>query len=74
MVVVNGIIEMKVSLHAIDLITDAVELDNYNKAVITNPEQFFMDWVEAWDSGEGELLGATDENKNLEVRMRKRTY
>ena len=70
MVIVNGIVEMKVTLHAIDLITDAVELDNYNKAVITNPEQFFMDWVEAWDSGEGELLGATDENKNLEVRKR----
>ena len=68
--VVNGIIEMKVSLHAIDLITDAVELDNYNKVVITNPEQFFMDWAEAWDGGEGELLGATDENKNLEVRKR----
>lgn len=72
MVVVNGIVEMKVSLHAIDLITDAVELDSYNNIVITNPEQFFMDWAEAWDSGEGELLGATDENKNLEVR--KRTY
>ena len=70
--VVNGIVEMKVSLHAIDLITDAVELDNYNKVVITNPEQFFMDWAEAWDGGEGELLGVTDENKNLEVR--KRTY
>ena len=68
--VVNGIVEMKVSLHAIDLITDAVELDSYNNIVITNPEQFFMDWAEAWDGGEGELLGATDENKNLEVRKR----
>lgn len=72
--VVNGIVEMKVSLHAIDLITDAVELDSYNNIVITNPEQFFMDWAEAWDGGDGELLGATDENKNLEIRMRKRTY
>ena len=70
--VVNGIVEMKVSLHAIDLITDAIELDSYNNIVITNPEQFFMDWAEAWDGGEGELLGVTDENKNLEVR--KGTY
>ncbi|MBO6272770.1 hypothetical protein J6O48_08335 [bacterium] len=58
---------MSVSLNVINLETDAVELNRYGKVSITNPDQFFEDWVDDWCSGRGELTGASDSSVDLEV-------
>jgi len=64
--IVNGRVEMSISMNVIDLETDAVEIDSYGKLRINNPDQFFIDWVDAWSGGMGELLGASDEDVDIE--------
>ncbi len=65
--IVNGTVTMSVTLNVIDLHTDAVEVDEYGRVRITNPDRFFVDWSEDWDQGIGELLGASDESVNLDA-------
>lgn len=64
--VVRGTVKMTISLNVWDLETDAVEINEYNKITITNPDKFFMDWIEAWDDGCGEMLGAFNETEDLD--------
>lgn len=55
------------SLNVIGLETDAVEKDEYDNVIITDPDQFFLDWSNDWEQGIGELLGTTDEDVDLEA-------
>ena len=64
--IVNGNVEMSINMHVIGLETDAVEIDRYGNVTITDPDQFFIDWDEEWNSGVGELMGACDLNVNLD--------
>jgi hypothetical protein len=65
--VVSGRVDISLRLNVIDLETDAVEKDEYGRVIITDPDQFFVDWSEDWERGIGELLGATDEDVYLEA-------
>lgn len=64
--IVNGHVRMNINMNVNDLETDAVGVDRYGELSINDPEQFFMDWVDAWNTGIGELLGASDENADIE--------
>ena len=64
---VNGRVTISLSLNVIGLETDAVEKDDYGDVIITDPDQFFIDWSNDWERGIGELLGATDEDVDLEA-------
>ena len=58
---------MSVSMNVIGLETDAVEVNEYGRFIITDPDQFFLDWSNDWEQGIGELLGASDESIDLYV-------
>ena len=64
---VFGRVTISLSLNVIGLETDAVEIDEYGNVIITDPDQFFLDWSDDWEQGIGELLGATDEDVDLEA-------
>ncbi len=64
---VKGHVTMNITMNVIDLDTDAVEVNGNGQAIITDPDQFFMDWVDEWTAGVGELLGASDNGDELEV-------
>ena len=64
---VFGRVTMSLSLNVIGLETDAVEKDEYDNVIITDPDQFFLDWSNDWEQGIGELLGASDEDVDLEA-------
>ena len=63
---VRGEARMSIWLNVYDLETDAVEDAGNGRIIITDPDQFLIDWTDAWNEGIGELLGATDENSYLE--------
>ena len=65
--IVNGRVTMSVSMNVIGLETDAVEVNEYGRFIITDPDQFFLDWSNDWEQGIGELLGASDESIDLYV-------
>ena len=62
---VYGVVDMKIKINVYDLETKAIEIDRYGKLRITDPVQFFIDWIDAWDAGVGELLGATENKAEL---------
>lgn len=62
--VVSGRVKMSITLNVCGLVTDAVETDKWGDVKITNPDQFFIDWADAWANGEGELEGASVEYRN----------
>ena len=62
---VKGRVEISLSLNVYELETDAVEIDKYGNVTISDPDQFFMDWCDNWNSGTGELLGASDKDVDL---------
>ena len=64
---VNGHVTLSVSLNVIGLETEAVSVNENGELMITDPDQFFMDWVEEWDQGNGELLGASEDSVELDV-------
>jgi hypothetical protein len=64
---VFGIVTISLRLNVIGLETDAVEIDEYGNVIITDPDQFFLDWSADWERGIGELLGATDEDVDMEA-------
>lgn len=64
---VFGRVTISLSLNVIGLETDAVEIDEYGNVTIDDPDQFFIDWSNDWEQGIGELLGATDEDVDLEA-------
>jgi hypothetical protein len=64
---VNGRVTISLSLNVIGLETDAVEKDDCGDVIITDPDQFFIDWSNDWEKGIGELLGASDEDVSLEA-------
>ena len=64
--VVSGRVNMSISMNVIRLETDAVEVGRFGDLVITDPDRFFMDWVDDWNVGNGELMGASDECVDLE--------
>lgn len=63
---VNGYVRMSITMNVIGLETDAAEVSDYGKVNIVDDDQFFMDWVDAWSNGEGELLGASIEHAEIE--------
>ena len=63
---VNGCVEMHLTLNVYDLETEAVEQEESGRIRITDPDQFFLDWDNAWNEGTGELLGASEESAELE--------
>ena len=63
---VCGEARMSIWLNVYGLETDAVEDTGNGRIIITDPDQFLIDWTDAWNEGIGELLGATDENSYLE--------
>lgn len=65
--IVNGHVTMSITMNVIGLETESVEADECGNVTITDPDQFFMDWVDEWNAGNGELLGASDNNGELEV-------
>ena len=65
--VVKGSLTMSIGMNVVDLETYSVEVNKHGEISIFSPEQFFMDWVDEWNMGNGELLGAVDEDKNLSV-------
>ena len=65
--IVNGYVTMSITINVIGLETDAVELNKYGEAVITDPDQFFVEWVDEFSVGNGELLGASSDSGKLEV-------
>lgn len=65
--IVNGHVTMSITMNVIGLETEAVEVDEHGNVTITDPDQFFMDWVDEWNAGNGELLGASDNSGELEV-------
>lgn len=65
--VISGYAKMSVSMNVIGMETDAVEVNRFGKLVITDPEQFFADWVDQWNSGNGELMGASEIDVDLET-------
>ncbi len=64
---VYGRVTISLSLNVIGLETDAVEVDEYGRVVINDPDTFFVDWSNNWEKGIGELLGASDQDVELEV-------
>ena len=64
---VFGRVTISLSLNVIGLETDAVEIDEYGNVIIDDPDQFFLDWSADWEQGIGELLGANDEDVDLEA-------
>lgn len=62
---VSGTADLVVSIHAIKLETDAVEVDEYGDIIINDPDKFFDDWMKDFDDGCGELPGVVDEKVNL---------
>lgn len=64
---VYGRVTISLSLNVIGLETDAVEIDEYGRVVINDPDTFFMDWSNDWEKGIGELLGASDQDVDLEA-------
>lgn len=64
--IVNGSVKFNITINATSLETDAVETERNGKVRITDPYQFFMDWAEEWNMGNGELLGLSVVNGNLE--------
>lgn len=65
--VVKGHVRISLSLNVYDLETDAVCTDKYGNVTISDPDQFFMDWCDNWENGIGELLGALDEDVDLDI-------
>lgn len=63
--IVKGHVRISLSLNVYDLETDAVCTDKYGNVTISDPDQFFMDWCDNWNSGTGELLGASDDDVDL---------
>ena len=57
--IVCGVVNMMVKVNVYNLETYSVENDRVGTVKITDPDQFFLDWVDAWNDGDGELLGAT---------------
>ena len=64
--IVDGTVEMVVTLHVCSLKTDAVYKNEYGEIKISDPDSFFLDWVNDWENGMGELLGCHEENTDLE--------
>lgn len=64
--VVNGCVKLNITINVTTLETDAVEVDRNGKVKITAPDTFFMDWAEEWNMGNGELLGTSAVNVDLE--------
>ena len=64
--IVDGTVEMVVTLSISSLKTDAVYKNEYGEIKINDPDSFFLDWVNDWENGMGELLGCHEENTNLE--------
>lgn len=65
--VVDGHVRMSINMNVIGLETDAVTIDSYGEVIITDPDQFLIDWFDEWNVGNGELLGASDESVYLET-------
>ena len=63
---VRGYVEMHLTLNVYDLETEAVEKEESGRVRITDSDQFFLDWADAWNGGTGELLGASEESADLE--------
>lgn len=64
--IVDGWVKMSITISVIGLKTDAVEIDRHGHVAITDPDQFFMDWDDEWNVGNGELLGASDMSVDLD--------
>lgn len=64
--IVNGTVEMVVTLNVYDLETDSVYETTNGRIVIEDADQFFADWIEGWVEGTGELLSSYDKNTDLE--------
>lgn len=64
--IVDGVVTMVVELNVCDLETDAVYKNEYGEIKINDPDSFFLDWVNDWENGMGELLGCHEENTDLE--------
>lgn len=64
--IVDGHVIMSISMNVIGLETDAVEYDRFGNLKIVNPDQFFIDWDEEWNNGNGELLGASELSVDIE--------
>jgi type IV secretory pathway TrbF-like protein len=65
--IVDGYVKMSISMNVIGLETDAVKIDRYGRVVITDPDQFFLDWSDEWERGNGELSGASDITVELDA-------
>lgn len=65
--IVDGYVKMSITMNVIGLETDAVEVNRYGRVAIIDPDQFFMDWCDEWENGNGELSGASDLTVELEA-------
>ena len=64
---VNGFVKISLSLNVYDLETDAVYIDRYGNVKISDDDQFFVDWSDLWETGTGELMGASTISCELEA-------
>lgn len=64
---VNGSVRISLTLDVYDLETDAVYEDQYGKIRVSDGDQFFLDWIDGWERGTGELLGTSVQSDDLEL-------
>ena len=64
---VSGYAKLSISMNVIGMETDAVKVNKFGNIVITDPEQFFADWIDQWNAGNGELMGASELDVDLET-------
>ena len=65
--IVNGNVELHISLNVYDMETETIYTDSYGRVRIDNPDQFFSDWCDHWMRGVGELNGASVSYEDLEI-------
>ena len=65
--IVNGTVEISLRLNVYDCETENVYVDSYGKVKISDDEAFFVDWIDQWEKGIGELLGAAVKSEDLEI-------
>lgn len=64
--IVNGNVELHISLNVYDLETEAVYTDAHGAIKVDDPDKFFEDWCDHWVKGIGELSGASVQYEDLE--------
>ena len=65
---VSGFVTISLRLNVYDLETDAVYINKYGDVMVSDGDQFFLDWSEGWEQGIGELLGTSVEYEGLEAK------